>query len=62
MSSQIDNSELYSLFKLNPIEDLIENIDIEKVKDHNIKVILRTIKYSISALHQELSTEMKEHK
>lgn len=62
MSSQIDNSELYSLFKLNPIEDIIENIDIEKVKDHNIKVILRTIKYSISALHQELATEIKADK
>lgn len=38
------------------IESTLAIIDIEKIDDHVIKTILRTIEHSIDRLHEELAS------
>jgi hypothetical protein len=61
MTEQIDTPKLHTLLKLNGLEELLNSIDIEHVKDHNIKVILRTIKHSIQTLHEEITSDIAKY-
>jgi HEPN domain-containing protein len=50
----LDLSEFSDYLKTHSIEELLENVEIDKVDDHVIRLILRTIKFSLERLDEEL--------
>lgn len=55
-----DNNYLLKLTQTNGVPASLDMIDIENIEDETVKIICRTIKFSMEALIRELETRVKQ--
>jgi len=59
---QVDLATLEEWMRLRPIEDIIKDINIDDIEDFTIRIIFRTLSYSIDRLREELNLFHQDHR